>query len=45
MTRNDDFNELQSNSKRAYIEINLANLPVNLCFRKKKKKKKNFLPL
>jgi hypothetical protein len=37
---NNDSIELQSNSKRARIEVDLANLPTDPCLQKKKKKKK-----
>jgi hypothetical protein len=33
---NNDSIELQSNSKRARIEVNLANLPTEHCLKKKK---------
>jgi hypothetical protein len=35
MYNNNDFIDLQSNSKRVYIEVDLANLLVNSYLRKK----------
>jgi hypothetical protein len=36
MDKNNDFMEVQSNFKRTHIEVDLANLCVNPCLRKKK---------
>jgi hypothetical protein len=35
MENNNDSIELQSNSKRARVEVDLANLPIDPCLRKK----------
>jgi hypothetical protein len=37
MEKNNDSIELQSNSKRPHIEVDLVNLPGNPCLKKKKK--------
>jgi hypothetical protein len=36
--KKNDFIDLQLNSKRLCVEVDLANLPGDPCFRKKKKK-------
>jgi hypothetical protein len=36
MDNNNDSTELQSNSKQACVEVDLANLPLDPCFRKNK---------
>ena len=38
MEKNNDSIELQSNSKRSHIEVNLVNLPGDPCLRKRKGK-------
>jgi hypothetical protein len=34
MEKNNDFIDLQSNSKRSHVEVDFANLPKDHCFRK-----------
>jgi hypothetical protein len=43
MEKNNDSIDLQSNSKRPRVEVDLANLTEDPCFRKKKKKKKSVI--
>jgi hypothetical protein len=47
MKNNNDSIELQSNFKSAHVGVDLANLPIDHCLRKKihflKKKKKNLI--
>jgi hypothetical protein len=40
MEKNNNFINHQSNSKSPHVEVDLANLPRDLCFKQKKKKKK-----
>ena len=37
MKKNNDFIELESNSKRSRVEVDLANLPIHPSLKKKKK--------